>query len=63
MASSKQPTKPSGTKTVIALRAGYLGQYREAGEQFEVPAELNASWFIDAKTVEKPADQEAGDLV
>lgn len=63
MASSKQPTKPEGTKTVTAIKPGFLGAYREVGDVFEVPAGLKATWFVDAKAVEKPAEDSAGDLV
>ncbi len=54
---------PEGFKQVIALREGYYGEYREAGETFEVPASLNARWFIDAQPIAKPAEDAAGDLV
>lgn len=62
MASSKQPTKPAETKTVIATRDGYYGAYREAGDEFEVPTELKAKWFVDSKVIAKP-EGDAGDLV
>lgn len=62
MAANKQKAV-SETKLVIATRAGYYGQYREPGDEFEVPTELKASWFVDAKPVAKPAESEAGDLV
>jgi hypothetical protein len=69
MASTKQPIKGKPpvdeNKSVIALRDGYFGRYRVAGEQFEVPADLNASWFVDATPIEKPEAEksEASDLV
>ena len=62
MAGKKQEAVAE-TKLVIATRAGYYGQYREPGDEFEVPAGLNAKWFVDAKPVAKPAESEAGDLV
>lgn len=61
MASSKQP--PKGTKTVVATKQGFYGQFREPGDEFEVPTELKASWFVDAKPIAKPAEGDAGDLV
>lgn len=65
MASTKQPTKgkpeeAAATKSVIAIKDGFYQSYRVAGEQFEVPADLLATWFIDATPVEK---SEASDLV
>ena len=67
MASSKQPPKQppkqTDSKLVVATRAGFYGQYREAGDEFTVPSELKASWFVDAKVIAKPAEGDAGDLV
>lgn len=48
------------TETVVALRDGYFGKYREAGEVFEVPKGEKASWWVSADPVEK---SEADDLV
>ena len=48
------------TETVVALRDGFYGSYREAGEVFEVPKGAKARWWVSADPVEK---NEADDLV
>jgi len=59
----KQPAAEEAakdTETVVALRDGYFGSYREAGEVFEVPKGAKARWWVSADPVEK---NEADDLV
>ena len=63
MMATKKQEAVAETKLVIATKQGYFGSFREPGDEFEVPADLEATWFVDAKTIAKPAESEAGDLV
>lgn len=53
---------------VKAVKQGYFGKLREAGDVFEVPDGSKASWFEAVEPAEKPqarkaAKQEPADLV
>ncbi len=37
---------------VVAIKAGYFGQLREAGEEFEVPDGTKGSWFQPVQAAE-----------
>ena len=41
---------------VIALRPGYMGKLREAGEVFDAPDGAKGSWFVPAET--EPASEQ-----
>ena len=40
---------------VVATAQGYLGCFREVGDEFEVPDGAKASWFTPVEAESKPA--------
>lgn len=43
---------------VVATAPGYIGHYREIGEEFDVPEGAKASWFTPVKRGKAKADAE-----
>lgn len=44
----------SEKKTVVATKPGYFGKLRSEGDEFEVPKDAKATWFVDKDAQVKP---------